>query len=167
MTDENSDSESEAEERAKGAKSRTSLTPFHTSLHILVNNHTVCYISSLPAHRQRLVSVQSILSQPRQTQAHYNGTNRKSSLEKDLHQRRLFEYFLVVSLQKSKAGAHYVPEVTQQFPPKVRTRVVLHLWPNFFRVKCVQKEMFVLHIRQIKMNLKQKQQKKPTRTQIS
>ncbi|XP_045927546.1 DENN domain-containing protein 2A-like isoform X1 [Micropterus dolomieu] len=86
VTDENSDSESEVEERAK-------------------------------AHRQRLVSVQSILSQPNQAQAHYNGTN--SSLERELHQRQLFEYFLVVSLQKSKAGAHYLPEVTQQFPPKM------------------------------------------------
>ncbi|XP_054480260.1 DENN domain-containing protein 2A-like isoform X2 [Anoplopoma fimbria] len=85
--DENSDSESEVEERAK-------------------------------AHRQRLVSVKSILSQP--SQAHYNGTStRNSSLEQELHQRRLFEYFLVVSLQKSKAGAHYLPEVTQQFPPKL------------------------------------------------
>ncbi|XP_070709540.1 DENN domain-containing protein 2A-like [Pempheris klunzingeri] len=86
VTDENSDSESEAEERAK-------------------------------AHRQRLVSVQSILSQPSQGQVHYNGA--ASSLEPDLHQRQLFEYFLVVSLQKSKAGAHYLPEVTQQFPPKL------------------------------------------------
>ncbi|XP_059182426.1 DENN domain-containing protein 2A-like [Centropristis striata] len=87
VTDENSDSESEVEERAK-------------------------------AHRQRLVSVQSILSQP--NQAHYNGTNtRNGSLEKDLHQRLLFEYFLVVSLQKSKTGAHYLPEVTQQFPLKL------------------------------------------------
>ncbi|XP_070784696.1 DENN domain-containing protein 2A-like [Enoplosus armatus] len=86
VTDENSDSESEVEERAK-------------------------------AHRQRLVSVQSILSRPSQTQVHFNGTN--SSLEQELHQRQLFEYFLVVSLQKSKAGAHYLPEVTQQFPPKL------------------------------------------------
>ncbi|XP_047431023.1 DENN domain-containing protein 2A-like isoform X2 [Mugil cephalus] len=87
VTDENSDSESEIEERAK-------------------------------AHRQRLVSVQSILSQP--SQAHYNGTNsRNSSREQDLHQRKLFEYFLVVSLQKSKAGGHYLPEVTQQFPLKL------------------------------------------------
>lgn len=81
------------------------------------------WLSSFPAHRQRLVSVQSILSQPRQAQVHYNGN--KSSLEQELHQRQLFEYFLVVSLQKSKAGAHYLPEVTQQFPPKVRTRGVL------------------------------------------
>ncbi|XP_042367564.1 DENN domain-containing protein 2A-like [Plectropomus leopardus] len=87
VSDENSDSESEAEERAK-------------------------------AHRQRLVSVQSILSQP--NQAHYNGTNsRNSSLEQELHQRLLFEYFLVVSLQKSKGSAHYLPEVTQQFPLKL------------------------------------------------
>ncbi|KAL7370533.1 hypothetical protein ABVT39_003412 [Epinephelus coioides] len=87
VTDDNSDSESEAEERAK-------------------------------AHRQRLVSVKSILSHP--NQGHYNGTNnRNSSLEKELHQRLLFEYFLVVSLQKSKAGAHYLPEVTQQFPLKL------------------------------------------------
>ncbi|XP_071780580.2 DENN domain-containing protein 2A-like [Centroberyx gerrardi] len=93
VTDENSDSESEVEDRAK-------------------------------AHRQRLVSVQSILSQPSQTQVHYNGTNtRTSSLDQgarqELHQRQLFEYFLVVSLQKAKAGAAYLPEVTQQFPPKL------------------------------------------------
>ncbi|XP_069556318.1 DENN domain-containing protein 2A-like isoform X1 [Brachyistius frenatus] len=89
VTDENSDSESELEERAK-------------------------------AHRQHLVSVQSILSQPSQAQVHYNGTNtRNSSLEQDLHQRKLFEYFLVVSLQRSKVGGHYLPEVTQQFPPKL------------------------------------------------
>ncbi|XP_074482280.1 DENN domain-containing protein 2A-like isoform X2 [Sebastes fasciatus] len=85
--DENSDSESEVEERVK-------------------------------AHRQRLVSVQSILSQP--SRAHYSGTStRNSSLEQELHQRLLFEYFLVVSLQKSKAGARYLPEVTQQFPLKL------------------------------------------------
>ncbi|XP_034719799.1 DENN domain-containing protein 2A-like isoform X2 [Etheostoma cragini] len=85
--DENSDSESEVEERSK-------------------------------AHRQRLVSVQSKLSQP--SKAHYNGTNTKNSFhEQELHQRLLFEYFLVVSLQKSKAGSHYLPEVTQQFPPKL------------------------------------------------
>ncbi|XP_030004689.1 DENN domain-containing protein 2A-like [Sphaeramia orbicularis] len=86
VTDENSDSESEIEERAK-------------------------------AHRQRLVSVKSILSQPDQTQVHYSNTNpRNSSVE---HQRCLFEYFLVVSLQKSKAGGQYVPAVTQQFPLKL------------------------------------------------
>uniref|UniRef100_A0A8D0ANC3 UDENN domain-containing protein n=1 Tax=Sander lucioperca TaxID=283035 RepID=A0A8D0ANC3_SANLU len=89
VTDENSDSESEVEERSKAHR-----------------------------QRQRLVSVQSKLSQP--SKAHYNGTNtRSSSLEQELHQRLLFEYFLVVSLQKSKAGAHYLPEVTQQFPPKL------------------------------------------------
>ncbi|KAM4615629.1 DENN domain-containing protein 2A-like [Polymixia lowei] len=93
VTDDNSDSESEAEERAKDQ------------------------------HR-RLVSVQSILSQPSQTQVHYNGTSStNSSLEKglkqELHQRQLFEYFLVVSLQKAKAGAPYLPEVTQQFPLKL------------------------------------------------
>ncbi|XP_072233853.1 DENN domain-containing protein 2A-like [Leuresthes tenuis] len=87
VTDENSDSESELEERSK-------------------------------VHRQRLVSVQSILSQP--SQVHYNGSNtRTSPLDQELHQRKLFEFFLVVSLQKSKAGGHYLPEVTQQFPPKL------------------------------------------------
>ncbi|XP_076007703.1 DENN domain-containing protein 2A-like [Genypterus blacodes] len=89
VTDENSDSESEVEERAK-------------------------------AHRQRLASVQSILSHPSQNQVHYNGTNtRKSPPDQELHQRQLFEYFLVVSLQKAKGGASYLPEVTQQFPPKL------------------------------------------------
>lgn len=74
---------------------------------------------ALPAHRQRLVSVQSILSQSRPAQLHYNGSHiKKSPLDQELHQRRLFEYFLVVSLQKSKD--QYLPEVTQQFPPKVR-----------------------------------------------
>ncbi|KAM3859069.1 DENN domain-containing protein 2A-like [Diretmus argenteus] len=91
VTDENSDSESEAEERTK-------------------------------AQRRRLVSVQSKLSQPSQTT--YNGPNtRSNSLEKglreELHQRQLFEYFLVVSLQKAKGGALYLPEVTQQFPLKL------------------------------------------------
>ncbi|CAB1412359.1 unnamed protein product [Pleuronectes platessa] len=91
VTDENSDSESEVEERAKAHR-----------------------------QRQRLVSVQSILSRPSQTQVNYNGTSsRSSSLDKELHQRKLFEYFLVVSLQKAKAGVHYLPEVTQQFPPKL------------------------------------------------
>ncbi|XP_062239136.1 DENN domain-containing protein 2A-like [Platichthys flesus] len=91
VTDENSDSESEVEERAKAHR-----------------------------QRQRLVSVQSILSRPSQTQVHYNGSSsRSSSLDKELHQRKLFEYFLVVSLQKAKAGVHYLPEVMQQFPPKL------------------------------------------------
>uniref|UniRef100_A0A3Q1CYF2 UDENN domain-containing protein n=1 Tax=Amphiprion ocellaris TaxID=80972 RepID=A0A3Q1CYF2_AMPOC len=85
VTDENSDSESEVEERAK-------------------------------AHRQRLTTVQSILSQPNQAQVHFNGTNTRNC---SVEQRKLFEYFLVVSLQKSKAGGHYLPEVTQQFPPKL------------------------------------------------
>ncbi|KAG7495588.1 hypothetical protein JOB18_002460 [Solea senegalensis] len=95
VTDDNSDSESEIEERAK-------------------------------AHRQRLVSVKSILSQPSQPQVHYNGSNiSKSSLDKELRQRKLFEYFLVVSLQKSKTGTHYVPTVTQQFPPKLERSFML------------------------------------------
>ncbi|CAJ1055040.1 DENN domain-containing protein 2A-like isoform X2 [Xyrichtys novacula] len=85
--DDNSDSESEIEERAK-------------------------------ASRQRLVSVKSILSKPNQAKVHYNGTS-GSQEKQELHQRQLFEYFLVVSLQKSKGGAHYLPEVTQQFPPKL------------------------------------------------
>ncbi|CAG12143.1 unnamed protein product, partial [Tetraodon nigroviridis] len=84
VTDENSDSESEIEERSK-------------------------------AHRQRLVSVQSILSRPGRAQASRSG----GSMEPELHQRQLFEYFLVVSLQKPKAGGHYLPEVTQQFPLKL------------------------------------------------
>lgn len=37
----------------------------------------------------------------------------------DLQERKLFEYFLVVALHKTKAGAPYLPEVTQQFPLKV------------------------------------------------
>uniref|UniRef100_A0A8D3CPY4 UDENN domain-containing protein n=1 Tax=Scophthalmus maximus TaxID=52904 RepID=A0A8D3CPY4_SCOMX len=87
---------------------------------IMAYSTAPCLTPSLPAHRQRLVSVQSILSQPSQSQVHYSGTNnRNSSLDKEPHQRKLFEYFLVVSLQKSKAGAHYQPEVTQQFPPKL------------------------------------------------
>uniref|UniRef100_A0A672Z2Q8 UDENN domain-containing protein n=1 Tax=Sphaeramia orbicularis TaxID=375764 RepID=A0A672Z2Q8_9TELE len=71
-----------------------------TAMAIMYNCHAS---SSLSAHRQRLVSVKSILSQ-------------NSSVE---HQRCLFEYFLVVSLQKSKAGGQYVPAVTQQFPLKL------------------------------------------------
>lgn len=93
-------------------------------------------LSLFPAHRQRLVSVQSILSQPSQAKVHYSGTS--SSLE----QRQLFEYFLVVSLQKSKAGGHYLPEVTQQFPLKVRSRGVLG---SLFFCKS-----FSLHIQSVK-----------------
>ncbi|KAI4803355.1 hypothetical protein KUCAC02_006906 [Chaenocephalus aceratus] len=79
VTDENSDSESEVEERSR-------------------------------AHRQRLVSVQSILSQPSQAQVHYNGSNTsKRSREKEAPP----------ASAKSKAGAHYLPEVTQQFPLKL------------------------------------------------
>ena len=88
-----------------------------------IYNNTISSFPCLLAQRQRLVSVKSILSRPSQNQVQYNGTNSTSgSLEQELHQRQLFEYFLVVSLQKSKAGGHYLPEVTQQFPPKVRSR---------------------------------------------
>ncbi|XP_019738599.1 DENN domain-containing protein 2A-like isoform X1 [Hippocampus comes] len=86
VTDENSDSEIDLEERAK-------------------------------AHQQRLVSVQSILSPPSHTGLQCNSTKTRNS--DNNHHRRLFEYFLVVSLQKAKTGGHYVPEVTQQFPPKL------------------------------------------------
>lgn len=130
VTDENSDSESEIEERAKG---RVSLIPFSCqyfcSVYFTLTSITVLHLtSSLPAHRQRLVSVKSILSQPSQAQVPYNSSStRKRSLEQELHQRKLFEYFLVVSLQKSKAGGHYLPEVTQQFPPKVSLQGLLEL----------------------------------------
>ncbi|XP_026775529.1 DENN domain-containing protein 2A isoform X1 [Pangasianodon hypophthalmus] len=81
VTDENSESESDTEEKLK-------------------------------AHSQRLVSVQSMLKQ----------TDRYRTLERDLmdlQERKLFEYFLVVALHKTKAGAPYLPEVTQQFPLKL------------------------------------------------
>ncbi|XP_062849206.1 DENN domain-containing protein 2A [Trichomycterus rosablanca] len=81
VTDENSESESDTEEKLK-------------------------------AHSQRLVSVQSMLKQ----------TGRYRTLEKDLmdlQERKLFEYFIVVALHKTKAGAPYLPEVTQQFPLKL------------------------------------------------
>ncbi|XP_063052744.1 DENN domain-containing protein 2A isoform X2 [Engraulis encrasicolus] len=81
VTDENSESESDTEEKLK-------------------------------AHSQRLSSVQSMLKQ----------TGRYRTLERDLmdlQERKLFEYFLVVALHKTKAGAPYLPEVTQQFPLKL------------------------------------------------
>ncbi|XP_028306399.1 DENN domain-containing protein 2A isoform X2 [Gouania willdenowi] len=81
VTDDNSESESDTEEKLK-------------------------------AHSQRLVSVQSMLRQ----------TGRYRTLEKDLmelQERKLFEYFIVVALHKTKAGVPYVPEVTQQFPLKL------------------------------------------------
>ncbi|XP_051547737.1 DENN domain-containing protein 2A-like [Myxocyprinus asiaticus] len=81
VTDENSESESDTEEKLK-------------------------------AHSQRLVSVQSMLRQ----------TGRYRTLERDLmelQERKLFEYFLVVALHKTKAGVPYFPEVTQQFPLKL------------------------------------------------
>lgn len=51
-------------------------------------------------------------------------TGRYRTLERDLmelQERKLFEYFLVVALHKTKAGVPYLPEVTQQFPLKVQT----------------------------------------------
>uniref|UniRef100_A0A8C6VV82 DENN domain containing 2A n=1 Tax=Nothobranchius furzeri TaxID=105023 RepID=A0A8C6VV82_NOTFU len=66
----------------------------------------------LKAHSQRLVSVQSMLRQ----------TERYWTLERDLmelQERKLFEYFIVVALHKTKAGVPYLPEVTQQFPLKL------------------------------------------------
>ncbi|XP_064200777.1 DENN domain-containing protein 2A [Anguilla rostrata] len=81
VTDDNSESESDTEEKLK-------------------------------VHSLRLVSVQSMLKQ----------TGRCRTLERDLMElteRQLFEYFLVVALHKAKAGAPYLPEVTQQFPLKL------------------------------------------------
>ncbi|XP_061577089.1 DENN domain-containing protein 2A [Cololabis saira] len=81
VTDENSESESDTEEKLK-------------------------------AHSQRLFSVQSMLRQ----------TGRYRTLERDLmelQERKLFEYFIVVALHKTKAGVPYLPEVTQQFPLKL------------------------------------------------
>ncbi|XP_055365541.1 DENN domain-containing protein 2A isoform X2 [Betta splendens] len=66
----------------------------------------------LKAHSQRLVLVQSMLRQ----------TGRYRTLERDLmelQERKLFEYFIVVALHKTKAGVPYLPEVTQQFPLKL------------------------------------------------
>lgn len=70
------------------------------------------YFNDVSAHSQRLSSVQSMLRQ----------TGRFRTLERglmDLQERKLFEYFIVVALQNTKAGAPYLPEVTQQFPLKV------------------------------------------------
>lgn len=50
----------------------------------------------------------------------------------ELQERKLFEYFIVVALHKAKAGVPYLPEVTQQFPLKVKedrnviTLIALH-----------------------------------------
>ncbi|OCT88088.1 DENN domain-containing protein 2A isoform X2 [Xenopus laevis] len=66
----------------------------------------------LKAHSQRLVHVKSRMSL----------TPRYHTLERDLieyQERQLFEYFVVVSLQKKPTSSVYVPEVTQQFPLKL------------------------------------------------
>lgn len=116
-----------------------------------MNNVYILTVTCLSAHRQRLVSVKSILSRP--NQARYKSTNNRSSSVE--HQRRLFEYFLVVSLQKSKASGHYLPEVTQQFPPKVSPllqSVKLSSWVKWRRLytvckfKCICE--FVLQLEQ-------------------
>ncbi|KAM8815528.1 DENN domain-containing protein 2A [Rhynchonycteris naso] len=81
VTDENSESDSDTEEKLK-------------------------------AHSQRLVNVKSRLKE----------APRYPSLDRELteyQERQLFEYFVVVSLHKKQAGAAYVPELTQQFPPKL------------------------------------------------
>ncbi|XP_020559507.1 DENN domain-containing protein 2A isoform X1 [Oryzias latipes] len=64
----------------------------------------------LKAHSQRLVLVQSM-------QAGRHRTLERNFLE--LQERKLFEYFIVVALHKTKAGVPYLPEVTQQFPLKL------------------------------------------------
>ncbi|XP_072309329.1 DENN domain-containing protein 2A-like [Eucyclogobius newberryi] len=61
--------------------------------------------------RQRLVSAKSIPSRSKP-----GPSLRSGSAE---NRRRLFECFVVVSLQKSKSNCAYHPEVTQQFPPKL------------------------------------------------
>lgn len=69
-------------------------------------------VSAPTAHSQRLFSVQSMLRQ----------AGRYQTLERDLmelQERKLFEYFIVVALHKTKVGVPYLPEVTQQFPLKV------------------------------------------------
>ncbi|XP_068134370.1 DENN domain-containing protein 2A [Hyperolius riggenbachi] len=66
----------------------------------------------LKAHSQRLVHVKSRMSL----------TPRYHTLERDLieyQERQLFEYFVVVSLQKKPSGTIYTPEITQQFPLKL------------------------------------------------
>ncbi|XP_044127806.1 DENN domain-containing protein 2A isoform X2 [Bufo gargarizans] len=81
VTDDNSESESDTEEKLK-------------------------------AHSERLVHVKSRMSL----------TPRYHTLERDLieyQERQLFEYFVVVSLQKKPTGTIYVPEITQQFPLKL------------------------------------------------
>ncbi|XP_018426003.1 PREDICTED: DENN domain-containing protein 2A isoform X2 [Nanorana parkeri] len=66
----------------------------------------------LKAHSQRLVHVKSRMSL----------TPRYQTLERDLieyQERQLFEYFVVVSLQKKSPSTVYAPEITQQFPLKL------------------------------------------------
>lgn len=108
VTDDYSDSESEAEERFRGIA--YVLTRFF-SLEIF-------YTASLTG--LSFVAARSLPRHLNKAKVNYNCTKtRNVPVKKDLHQRKLFEYFLVVSLQKSKAGGRYLPEVTQQFPPKV------------------------------------------------
>nr|XP_023648925.1 DENN domain-containing protein 2A-like isoform X2 [Paramormyrops kingsleyae] len=64
------------------------------------------------ADSQRLMSVQAVLRQ----------MGRGRLLDRDaldLNERKLFEYFLVVALQKAKSRTTYVPVVIQQFPLKL------------------------------------------------
>ncbi|KAG7240687.1 hypothetical protein INR49_026576, partial [Caranx melampygus] len=90
VTDENSDSESEVEDRTKG--------------------------SSPPAPRLSSVHTESAKPDPAPVQWYQQQEQLSGAGPAP---RKLFEYFLVVSLQKSKSSAHYLPEVTQQFPPKL------------------------------------------------
>ncbi|XP_068611641.1 DENN domain-containing protein 2A-like [Brachionichthys hirsutus] len=65
------------------------------------------------ARRQCPASARPVPSQASRVRA------RCSPPDPEPHQRRLFEYFLVVSLQKPKPGGQFLPEVTQQFPLKL------------------------------------------------
>lgn len=131
VTDENSESESDTEEKLKGEIRRWILPTYRSFTggvwkydYKTASTTNVTHVTDvvvwnvflrLSAHSQRLVSVQSMLRQ----------TGRYRTLERDLmelQERKLFEYFIVVALHKAKAGVPYLPEVTQQFPLKVKNK---------------------------------------------
>lgn len=56
----------------------------------------------------------------------------------ELQQRKLFEYFIVVALHKTKAGVPYLPEVTQQFPLKVKCKTCKKKKKNVVKYKDIQ-----------------------------
>lgn len=68
----------------------------------------------------------------------------------ELQERKLFEYFIVVALHKTKAGVPYLPEVTQQFPLKVQEEETA----NKSILRCIRNSRVLSFVTQLERSFK-------------